>query len=133
MLRKERVQLDLVHGGHDGPLLLELLEVGDRPVGEADGLDLAGLIDLLHLAPRLGLVPRAVDGASAVGVHREERVRVVLGVLLVFGFVKSEFGGGAYGDQADGPVDELNAMLLAKISPHFFTAVSYIEVKILHV
>jgi hypothetical protein len=34
------VELDLVDGGNDLPLLLELLEVGHGPVGDADGLQL---------------------------------------------------------------------------------------------
>ena len=56
-LGKKRMQLDLVHTWHDRPRLAELFQVRDRPVGDADGLDLAGLVDLFHLAPRLALVP----------------------------------------------------------------------------
>src|SRR5690606_37537593 len=81
VLRQEWVQLNLVHGGDDGPGLLELLEVGDGPVGETNGLHLTRSVDLLHLAPGLGLVPGAVDGAGAVRVDGEELVRLVLQIV----------------------------------------------------
>lgn len=55
------MQLDLVHGRDDRPRLAELFQVRDRPVGDANGLDLAGLVGLFHLAPRLAQVPRSID------------------------------------------------------------------------
>jgi hypothetical protein len=90
-----RVQLDLVHRRDDLPGLLEMLEVRDRPVGHPDSLDFSALVDLLHLAPGLALVPFPVDGPGAVGVDGEESVRVV-------------------GDQSNGPVDELDSSLLSE-------------------
>lgn len=61
VLRKKRMQLDLVHGWDDRPCFAQLLQVRDRPVGDSNGLDLAGLVDFFHLAPRLALVPRSID------------------------------------------------------------------------
>lgn len=83
MLGVERVELNpevsdvgernsLVDGGDNLPCLLQLLEIGNRPVGNTDGLDLALSEDLLHLLPCLALIPRAVDGARAIRVGREQ-------------------------------------------------------------
>lgn len=74
VLGKERVQFNLVDSGHNLPCLSELLEVGDRPVGNTNSLDLAGLVDLLHLAPGLGLVPGLVDRSCAIRVDGKKWV-----------------------------------------------------------
>lgn len=57
VLGQEGMQLDLVHRGHHLPRLLQLLQVRDGPVGEADGLEFARLEELFHLSPRLSLIP----------------------------------------------------------------------------
>lgn len=88
VLRVERVELDLVDGRDDRPRLLELLEVRDAPVRDANRLDLARLEQRLHARPRLAHVPVAVDGARAVRVDGEERRRLVR-------------------DEPHGPVDEV--------------------------
>lgn len=88
--------LDLVDGGDDLGLWQELLKVlfavllhevcksvqfcstwiesgcgQETYVADTNGLGLAGSKDILHLLPRLDVVPLAVDVASAVGVSWE--------------------------------------------------------------
>lgn len=50
-----------------------MLQVRDAKVRHADGLHLAGAVQLLHLAPGVLLVPGTVDSAGAVWVGGEER------------------------------------------------------------
>jgi hypothetical protein len=50
-----------------------MLEIGDTPVGYANGLGFSRSEHSLHLPPCLLLVPRAVDGTRSIGVQGEER------------------------------------------------------------
>lgn len=83
MLGKEGVQLDLVYRGDDCPLLAELLQIWDRPVSDADGLDLAGFVNFLHLTPCLALIPRSVDRPCAIRVDGENLARLILSAQLI--------------------------------------------------
>ena len=82
MLGKERVQLDLVYTWNDSPCLTKLIQVGNRPVGYADSLDLTGLVDLFHLAPGLTHVPRSIDRPGAVRIDRKKLTRLILSTPL---------------------------------------------------
>jgi hypothetical protein len=79
VLRVVRVVLDLVHGGNNLPRLGKVLDDGDTGVGDTDGLDLALGKDILHLRPRLLLVPLPVDVSRAVLLDGEELMCAVRG------------------------------------------------------
>lgn len=72
------MKFNLVDRRNDLPSLLELLEIGDRPIAYADRLDLAGRVDFLHLSPCLSLIPGSVDGPSSVGIHGEKLLLLIL-------------------------------------------------------
>lgn len=72
VLREEGVKFNLVDSRDDLPCLLQFLEIGNGPVGNADGLDFTRSVNLLHLAPSLRLVPVSVDRARAIGVDRQK-------------------------------------------------------------
>lgn len=85
VLGKEGVQLHLVGGGDDLGDSEQLLQVGDAPIRDTDGLGFAGGRDLLHQLPSLFGSPFAVDSSRAVLIEWD---------LLVTSL-----------DQWDGPVD----------------------------
>lgn len=85
---QEGVDLDLVDGGLDVAPGEEVLEVGDGPVGDTDGLGLALLVQLLHGAP------------GRLLVLGELLLDHVLALLVQLGHVLVVLLGG------DGPVDE---------------------------
>jgi hypothetical protein len=76
LLGEERVVLDLVGGGGDCGLGEELLEVFDRVVCDADGLDFVrvGFGERLEVLPRVDVRDAVVDVAGAVFELGEERV-----------------------------------------------------------
>ena len=78
VLREEGVKLNLVDGRDDLPCLLQFLEIGNRPVGNTNGLDFARSVNLLHLAPSLRLVPISVYSARAIRVDWQEARGFVL-------------------------------------------------------
>jgi hypothetical protein len=78
---QEGVDFDLVDGRLDGAPREQVLEVGDGPVGDADGLGLALLVQLLHGAPG-GLVVLGellLDHVLALLVQLGHVVGVLLG------------------------------------------------------
>jgi hypothetical protein len=76
LLGQQRVVLDLVGGGRDGGLGEQLLQVLDRVVCDADGLDLVGvrLDQGLHVLPGVDVGDAAVEVARAVFELGEEGV-----------------------------------------------------------
>lgn len=74
LLRQGRMVLDLVHGGHDGDLGEEFLEVTLAVVGDADGFDFPCGQELLHALVGRDVGVGAVEVARAVGEFGEEGV-----------------------------------------------------------
>jgi hypothetical protein len=76
LLREKRVVLDLVGSGNDSRLCEQLLEVLDRVVCNADGLDFVGvgLDELLEVLPCVDVGYAVVDVAGAVWKLGEEGV-----------------------------------------------------------
>lgn len=74
LLRQGGVVLDLVGGGDDARLGQELLQILDAVVGDADGLDLAGVHEILHALPRCDMRVAVDDIPRAVGQLGEDGV-----------------------------------------------------------
>lgn len=78
VLREERMQLHLVDCRHNFPRLAQFLQVGNRPISNANGFDFSRLVDLFHLAPGLALIPLPVDRSCTIRIDRKKLTRLVL-------------------------------------------------------
>lgn len=72
------MELDLIYRGLVSPDLLQLLEIGNGPVADSDGFDLARVKNVLHLCPCLAQIPVTIHSSCAVRVDRQEFRGLVL-------------------------------------------------------